>query len=40
MSPRSGTLDDLDGIAQDNERSPQDLLNQYQREFATAANAR
>ena len=28
-------LDDLDGIAQDNERSPQDLLNQYQREFAT-----
>ena len=28
-------MDDLDGIAQDNERSPQDLLNQYQREFAT-----
>ena len=28
-------LDDLDGIAQDNDRSPQDLLNQYQREFAT-----
>jgi hypothetical protein len=28
-------LNDLDGIAQDNERTPQDLLNQYQAEFAT-----
>ena len=28
-------LDDLDGIAQDNDRNSQDLLNQYQREFAT-----
>lgn len=26
-------LSDLDGIAEDNERTPQDLLNQYQREF-------
>ena len=29
------SLDDLDGIAHDNDRSPQDLLNQYQREFST-----
>ncbi|HLJ53437.1 MAG TPA: hypothetical protein VKT77_00275 [Chthonomonadaceae bacterium] len=28
-------LDDLDGIARDNGREPQDLLNQYQSEFAT-----
>lgn len=28
-------LDDLDGIAQDNGRDPQDLLGQYQRELAT-----
>ena len=28
-------LDDLDGIAADNGRDPVDLLNQYQREFAT-----
>ena len=28
-------LRDLDGIAKDNEREPQDLLNQYQAEFAT-----
>jgi hypothetical protein len=28
-------LDDLDGIAADNGRDPSDLLNQYQREFAT-----
>ncbi len=28
-------LNDLDGIAKDNEREPQDLLNQYQAEFAT-----
>jgi hypothetical protein len=28
-------LNDLDGIARDNEREPQDLLNQYQAEFAT-----
>jgi hypothetical protein len=28
-------LNDLDGIARDNEREPRDLLNQYQAEFAT-----
>ena len=28
-------LNDLDGVARDNEREPQDLLNQYQSEFAT-----
>jgi hypothetical protein len=28
-------LNDLDGIARDNDREPQDLLNQYQAEFAT-----
>lgn len=28
-------LNDLDGIAADNDRDPQDLLNQYQAEFAT-----
>ncbi len=28
-------LNDLDGIAEDNGRDPQDLLNQYQREHAT-----
>ena len=28
-------LGDLEGIAQDNGRDPQDLINQYQREFAT-----
>jgi len=28
-------IGDLDGIAQDNGRDPQDLLHQYQREFAT-----
>ena len=31
----SRSLDDLDGIAADNGRTPQDLLNQYQRELAT-----